>query len=51
MSTKPCASIKIQTIIQKYAKCLIYIASKTEYNQNSSECNPYLNQSTSINRL
>ena len=39
MSTKACASIKIQTIIHKYAKFLMYIASKNAYNQNSSECN------------
>ena len=51
MATKPCASIKIQTIIHKYANFLMYIASKSAYNQNSSECNPYLNQSTSINSL
>ena len=51
MSKKSCASIKIQTIIHKYAKFLMYIASKSAYNQNSSECNPYLNRSTSINKL
>ena len=51
MSTKPCASVKIQTIIHKYAKFLMYTASKSAYNQNSFEFNPYLNQSISINRL
>ena len=44
MSTKPCASIRVQTIIQKYAKFLMYIASKSAYNQNSTKCNPYLNK-------
>ena len=43
MSKKPCASIKIQTIIHKYVMFLMYIASKSEYNQNSTKCNPYLN--------
>ena len=38
MSTKLCASIKIQTIIHKYAKFLMYIASKRVYNQNSISC-------------
>ena len=51
MSTKPCAIIIIQTIVDKYAKILMYIASKSAYNQNNAKCNPYMNQSTSINRL
>ena len=51
MSTKPCVPVKIPTIIHKYAKFLMYIASKSAYNQNCSECNLCLNQSTSINKL
>jgi hypothetical protein len=46
-----CASIWIQTIIHKYENFLMYIASKGTYNQNNTECNPYLNQNTSTKRL
>ena len=46
-----CIPYESKPFIHKYAKFLIYIASKSEYNQNSTECNPSLNQNTSTKRL